>query len=85
MTLTERIARRLIELEEGDPDGPTTIDDRPARWMLMIEDAQSILALIREPTEAMTGNAKRLVEQPRFTHYDAAFIWRSMIDAELPR
>lgn len=88
--MVERAARAAYDFSRRSNAASATPLDLPD-WdgldadvqNLMVECQRFAIATMREPTEAMTGNAKRLMEHPKFTHYDAAFAWRSMIDEAL--
>jgi hypothetical protein len=81
MDMIERVARALTIYDGSDPDGRTSIADRPKRWMLMIEDARAAIAAMREPTEAMLSAAEEY--RPPIHRLTWAGPWRAMIDAAL--
>jgi hypothetical protein len=60
-SLVELVARRLTVLEESDPDGETIIPERPKRWMLLTEEARSVLEIIRDP-DALLDACRRAAD-----------------------
>lgn len=85
--MIERVARALTLHEGSDPDGPTTIADRPKRWMLVIEDARAAIEAMREPTEAMVAHAHEEFDLAPFGIFPGPFtlekVWRAMVDEAL--
>jgi hypothetical protein len=61
--LLEQVCRALVAHEGDDPDGPTSIADRPKRWMLVIEDARAALEGAR--TQDALEAACRSAADPR--------------------
>ena len=87
--MIERLARKRCEQEAGDPDAIRIGEGKAAGrtwlgWEAHASQARALLAVMREPTEAMIRKAE--------AEYDAIFaedqpladsIWRFMIDAAL--
>ncbi len=88
-TMIERLARKLCEQDGGDPDAIRIGEGKAAGrtwrgWEAHASQARALLAVIREPTEAMIRKAE--------AEYDAIFpedqpladsIWQFMIDEAL--
>ena len=93
MSMIERVARALCEIEGGMPGwtasgmGMPGPEDNEPQWKLYEEEARAAIAAMREPTEAILKVIARDLPADghgvEFVEGDAPDYWRSMIDAAL--